>query len=265
MKKLALVLVVAPLALVACGGGASSTAPKLDPVAYVKHAASKTASMASEHMTVSGNVSVGLMGVKMNGSGDFSNTNKTGQMSVAMTLMGQDVRMNEILTGTTIYMSSPLFSAELPAGKTWMKLDLEKLGQSHGIDYSSLMSQSPTQTLQRLGAAGSVKSVGTETIDGVETTHYQVTNLDISKLPQGSKIESLGLHPKYGPIDVWIGTADGYVHRESMSFTYSMNGQSASMDMTINLSKFGEAVNVKIPPASKTVDGTSLAGGGLGA
>jgi hypothetical protein len=263
MRKHALVLVVAPLALAACGGGSSSMQPKLDPVAYVKHAASKTAAMPSEHMVMSGSVSAGPMAIKMTGSGDFSNTAKQGQMSAAMSLMGRNIRMEEILAGTTIYMQSPMFSSQLPSGKTWMKLDLQKLGQAQGIDFSSLMSQSPAQGLKRLEAAGSVKSLGTETIDGVATTHYQVTNLDISKLPQGTKIEALA-HPKYGPIDVWIGKSDGYVYRESMSLTYGMSGQSASMSMTVNLSKFGEAVHVAVPPASETVDFTSLANLGAG-
>ena len=43
--------------------------------------------------------------------------------------------------------------------------------------------------MQQLEAAGSVKSVGTETIDGVETTHYHVANLDLSKLPHGAKLD----------------------------------------------------------------------------
>jgi hypothetical protein len=178
--------------------------------------------------------------------------------------MGRNIRMQEVMSGATIYMSSPMFSSQLPSGKTWMKLDLQKFGQAHGINYSSLMTQSPAQTLQKLDAAGSVDNLGTETINGVETTHYQVTNLDLSKLPQGAKIAALGLHPKYGPIDVWIGNSNGYVYREQMSFSYSIGGQSASMAMTVNLSKFGEAVHIGIPPASETVDETSLAMMGAG-
>jgi len=260
MRKFALLLLVAPLALAACGGGSSSSV-KVDPLAYVKHSAQKTARMPSEHMTMTGTVSAGPMEINMNGSGNFSNTTKQGQMSVAMTLMGRNIRIEEIVAGTTIYMRSPMFSSQLPSGKTWMKLDLQKAGAAQGIDYSSLMSQSPASALQQLGAAGSVKSIGAETIDGVETTHYQVTNLDISKLPQGAKIQALA-HPQYGPIDVWIGNKDGYVYRESLSFTYSVSGQSASMSMRIDLSKFGENVNVTVPSSNLVFDTTSLTMGG---
>jgi hypothetical protein len=120
------------------------------------------------------------------------------------------------------------------------------------------MSQSPAQMLKQLEGAGSVKSLGTETIDGVQTTHYQLT-IDISKLPQGAKIEAL-VHPKYGPIDVWIGNDNGYVYRESLSASFSAHGQSASMTMKVDFSKFNEPVTVAIPPASQTVDMSKLGG-----
>ena len=153
-------------------------------------------------------------------------------MNMTMSVLGRSVKFNAVEDGTTMYMQSPLFTSQLPGGKTWMKIDLQKAGSKLGLDYSSLMSQNPASALDRLKAAGSVKSLGTETIDGVQTTHYQVTNLDISKLPQGGKILSLA-HPKYGPIDVWTGNNDGYVYRESIPMSYSVAGQSASMSMQI--------------------------------
>src|SRR2546423_11416705 len=104
-------------------------------------------------------------------------------------LLGQPMKITEILAGTTAYMSSPLFGTKLPAGKTWLKVDFQQLAKSQGLnDPMSLMSQNPTQALGRLEAAGTVKEVGTETIDGVATTRYRVTALDITKLPQGAKL-----------------------------------------------------------------------------
>ncbi len=256
MKRSALLLLVAPLVLAACGGS-SRAQVKVDPIAYVKHSADKTAALTSEHMTINGTVSAGPENVTMTGSGDFSHTTKQGQMAAALTLAGQKIRLNEVIDGTTIYMQSPLFSSQLPNGKTWMKVDLQKYGSKLGIDYSSLMSASPSSALKELEAAGTVKTVGTETIDGVQTTHYQVTNLDLSKLPQGEKLEALA-HPTYGPVDVWIGNKDGYVYRESLSLTESIAGQSTSISMQIDLSKFGEKVNVAIPPASSVLDATAL-------
>jgi hypothetical protein len=263
MTKFALLLLAAPLALAACGGGSSNAQVKVDPLSYVKHSANKTAGLPSEHMKTALTVSVAGQDISLNGSGDYTTSPPRGAFSMSTSLMGQDVKIDAVQDGTTIYMQSPAFSAQLPAGKTWMKLDLQKAGAANGLNYSSLMSRSPEQALQQLEAAGSVKSLGTETIDGVETTHYQVTNLDLSKMPQGAKIQAL-VHPKYGPIDVWIGNDDGYVHRESTSFSYSVMGQSASMSMQTDLSKFGEKVNVTVPPPSAVFDASSLAGAGAG-
>lgn len=262
MKKIALLVLAAPLALAACGGGSSSV--KVDPLAYVKASAHKTARLTSEHMTMTMTGSAAGQNISMQGSGDYTNSPLQGSMTMSMSVLGQDMQLKAVEAGTTIYIQSPMFSSQLPGGKSWVKFDLQKAGSKLGINYSSLMSQSPTSALQQLGAAGSVKTIGTETIDGVETTHYQVTNLDLSKMPQGAKIQALA-HPKYGPIDVWIGNKDGYVYRESFSFSYSVAGQSASMSMRVDLSKFGEKVNVAVPPASDVFDATNLTSGGLGA
>ena len=263
MKKIALLLLVAPLALAACGGGSSSSV-KVDPLAFVKHSANKTAGLPSEHMTMTMTGSVAGQNLTMTGSGDYKTSPRLGAMTMKMSAAGHDVQFKAVEAGTTIYMQSPVFSAQLPSGKTWLKLDLQKVGSKLGVNYSSLVSQSPASALKQIEAAGSVKSIGTETIDGVVTTHYQVTNLDLSKIPQAAKLEALA-HPKYGPIDIWIGNKNGYVYRESLSFSYSVAGQSASMSMQVDLSKFGEKVNVAVPPASDVFDVTSLANGGTGA
>jgi hypothetical protein len=259
MKKLMPLLLAAPLALAACGGGSPTAQVKADPVAFVKHAAARTGDTSSEHMTMTGSVSAAGQSIDMKGSGDYLNHPAKGTFGFSMSGMGQELTYTMVQDGTVMYMSSPLLDSRLPSGKKWMKIDLAKLGRAKGINFQSLMSRSPAQALQQLEAAGSVKNVGLETIDGVDTTHYQVTSLDIRKLPQGAKVEALA-HPKYGPIDVWIGNKDGYIYRESLSMSFAAQGTTASMSMQTDLSKFGEKVNVSVPPASETVDASSLAG-----
>lgn len=269
MRRASLLLLAGPLVLVlaACGGsGRSASAPQqvqVDPAKYVRHAAVKTAQAPSEHMTMTGKVTASGIGISMSGSGDFSNARHQGTFTAAFSFAGMNGKIDEVLDGTTIYMSSPLFSTGLPAGKKWVKLDLATFGKSQGIDYSALMSRSPTQAFQQLEAAGKVTKVGSATIDGVRTTHFRVEHLDISKLPQGAKLEALA-HPAYGPIDVWIDNGNGYVRRETMSFSYTVKGHKATMSMTSDFSKFGEPVRVAVPPANETLDGTKLASKGLG-
>jgi hypothetical protein len=263
MKKGALLLLVAPLGLAACGGGSKAQVTRVDPVAYVKSSAQKTGGLTSEHMTLNATVSAAGQSFSMKGSGDYVNKPRQSTIDMSVSLMGHDVTFTGVQDGTVMYLRSPVLASRLPAGKNWMKLDLGKLAQSHGIDYSSLMSRSPTQALEQVEAAGSVTRMGAETIDGVDTTHYQVTKIDVSKLPQGAKLQGLA-NVSYGPIDVWIGNKDGYIYRESASFTVSVDGQSSSTSTQFDFSNFGEKVNVTVPPASEVFDATSLANGGLG-
>lgn len=259
-----LLLLVAPLALVACGGGGKQqvTGPKLDPVAFVRHAAHSTAAAPSEHVTMNGTTSVAGTTATIKGTGDFRNAKLLGSMHASFSAAGTSGQIDEVLSGTSLYMSSPLFSGLLPSGKTWAKLDFQKALASKGINFSQLLGQTPAQSLKQLAAAGEVTKVGTETIDGVETTHYRA-HIDPSKLPQGAKIEAL-THAKYGATDIWIGNSDGYIHRTTEAYSYSASGRSVSTRLTMDFSKFGESVHVTVPPASETYDMTNAAIQGLG-
>jgi len=263
MRKALLVLLVLPLA--ACGGGSkpSSQASNLTPVAYVKSAAAKTAQAPSEHSTVTANVTVSGQPVIVTGAGDFDNKSHQGFMHADFSVSGLSGTVDEVLDGTTIYMKSPLFSDGLPKGKTWLKLDLQKALASRGIDFSTLLSQNPSQTLAQLQSSGNVTKVGDETIDGVDTTHYR-GRIDPAKVPQGAKIEAL-TGAKYGPYDVWIGNDDGYVHRMALSYSVKAQGSTArqTTDLTMNFSDFGKSVTVTVPSDSDSFDATNASIKGL--
>jgi hypothetical protein len=264
MRRLALLLVVLPLA--ACGGSKSSAPPSnLTPVAYVKSAALKTAQVPSEHATLTASVAAAGQAVALSGAGDFNNTHRIGSMHLDFSVAGLSSTLDEVLSGTTIYLQSPLFSASLPSGKTWLKLDLQKALATKGIDFSALLSQNPAETLSQLQSSGAVTKVGGETIDGVDTTHYRGT-IDPSKLSQdaGAKIAALA-NAKYGPYDVWIGNDDGYVHRMALSYSLKVKGaQREAITMTMGFSNYGKDVTVHIPSDSVSFDGTNKAILGLG-
>jgi hypothetical protein len=262
MRKALLALLV--LLLAACGGGKSSApAVNMTPIAYVKSAGTKTAQAPSEHVTLKGSATVASTQVTIDGTGDFDNTKKQGSMHADFSAGGLTGTIDEVLNGTTIYLQSPLLTSNLPKGKTWLKLDLQKAMQSKGINLSALTTQSPTALLSQLQAAGNVTKVGNETINGAATTHYRA-QIDLAKLPQGDKIAALA-HAKYGPLDIWIGSDDGYVHRLHTEYTIKVAKTPAqSIAMTMDFSDFGKTVSVSVPSASETVDGTGQAIAGLG-
>jgi hypothetical protein len=266
MRRAAVVLLVLPLALVACGSGggkADSTDQGLTPIAYVKSAAKKTALAKTEHMVITGSVSVGGQLVTIKGDGDFDNPNRIGWLHLTFNLAGLSGEIDEVLSGTMIYMRSSLFADALPKGKTWISIDLAKAAARQGIDLSSLGTQDPSQTFAQLRALGRVTEVGEESIDGVDTTHYR-GHIDPAKLPQAAKVKALA-NATYGPYNIWIGNDDGYIRRVKLSFSLGTTAaERQRVSTTVDFSKFGEDVSVSAPPAAETLDATNLPIPGLG-
>jgi hypothetical protein len=232
----------------------------MTPIASVKSSAAKTAHATGEHMKLKGTATVGATLVTIDGTGDFDNAKKLGSLHADFSAGGLSGTIDEVLNGTTIYLQSPLLTSNLPKGKTWLKVDLQKAGITQGIDLSALTAQSPAQILTQIQAAGSATKVGDETIDGAATTHYRA-RVDLAKLPRGKKIGAFA-HATYRPLDIWIGQDDGYVHRLHMNIKVSQPAQSIAM--TMDFSDFGKSVSVSVPSPSETADRTGQAITGLG-
>ncbi|HEY7630122.1 MAG TPA: hypothetical protein VH817_05455 [Thermoleophilaceae bacterium] len=176
------------------------------------------------------------------------------------------LQATEILDGTVFYMRMPLFDGKLPGDKKWMKIDIAKTGKALGLNLGSLSQpgQDPSQQLAYLRTVSGAKKVGTETIRGVQTTHYHgVAKLDDypELLPENERagaraaiqrLEKLIGSNSY-PVDAWVGK-DGLLRR--MKFTMNMDvgqtGQSITMGIQEDLSNFGTPVDVT-PPASRDV------------
>ena len=244
MRVLLPLVAAIALAASACGGDAVS----LDPVA---HAADTTAKQTSEHVefTATGTGADGTR-LSMSGSGDFQNDPQLGELTLSLAGAGGSSSIHEVMKDWTVYMSSPLFSRFLPDGKTWMSLDMKKATKAFGVDITSMGSQSPAQTLERLRKSGSVARVGRARIDGVVTTHYRAT-VDLSEVPNGDKIVKL-TGVRYEPVEVWVDRA-GLVRRVQIAYSAPAQG---SMQMQMDFSRYGEPVYVQVPGDSVTFDAT---------
>jgi hypothetical protein len=246
MRALVPVLAAIALAASACGGDAVA----LDPVA---EAADTTAKQVSEHVEFAATVSAADgTRVTMNGIGDFQNNPQVGQLTLTFASPQGASTIQEVMNNWTIYMSSPLFARFLPAGKTWMSLDMKKATKALGVDITSFSSQSPTQALEQLKRTGSVTRVGRAKIDGAATTHYNAV-VDLSKAPNGDKIvKASGV--RFVPVDAWIG-GGGLVRRLEMNYSLAQG----SMKMRMDFSHYGEPVTVAVPSDAVTYDATDAA------
>jgi hypothetical protein len=183
-------------------------------------------------------------------------------------------QIEAVQDGTVVYMRFPVLSSQLPAGKSWVQMDVGEAARTQGFDLSQfqdLTSNDPRKMLELLRATSNeIETVGTETLRGVRTTHYRTTvNLaDYEKLVPadereelrsmlGEMVEQTGLGEI--PIDVWLDDF-GLVRRFDMSFTATQPGttQSADGKLTFELFDYGKQVDVDVPPAAEVVDASTL-------
>lgn len=209
-----------------------------------------------------------------NRRGEMTASTDVGGLARAGSGDGGKLDEDIVFDGLTLYMKSVAFDQLLPAGKHWLKLDLDKLGQQVGIDMSALTQGSsgdPTQVLQYLKAAsGDVTRVGTETVRGEPTAHYKAT-VDFNKLPDAvpagqraamrtsirQVIKLSG--SSTAPMEVWIGD-DGIARRIVDTITTNIAGQTAKITQRVELYDFGTKVDVTIPSADDTYDMSKLGG-----
>ena len=216
-------------------------------------------------------------------TGVSSRRNKSARMSGAYThfpkaVPGQradgSVPIDSIAILPRIYMKSPVFASQLPAGKEWLSYDLAKTGQQLGIGDPTRFNQGdPMQTVDNLRATSDrVEKVGSEDVRGVSTTHYRA-KVELRRLPNivppdqresarrsiARLIELTGTDSY--PLEVWIDRRH-MVRRIFLSMTMKVaqTGRHMKMEMTIEMFDFGRKAEPKPPRADKVYDVTKLAG-----
>jgi len=146
----------------------------------------------------------------------------------------------------------------IPFGKPWLKLDVGAVAKATGASQGN-----PADMLQALKGVGGSRKLGAENVGGTATTHYRATIDPQKALARIPDAQSSGLlkqmlssaHLGSIPIDVWVDRG-GRVRRESIKFAAA----GTSMDMTVNFTRYGAAVDIAPPPADQVLDARSLLG-----
>jgi hypothetical protein len=276
MLSTAAALAAAALAVGGCGAGetakkaADGAAGALDPVAQAADVTD--AQKGGISMSVKGSVTTAGQKLPVQGSGTFDRKGKRGTFSMTTSAAGQTIQIDEVLDGHVIYMRSDAFKGRLPGGKSWMKLDLDAAAKQQGIDLSAISgggaTSDPSQMLDYLKGAGVSKKLGTEQVDGVQTTRYHV-DADLTKAAKRSTapgaqasfdklIKMIG--SKTIPVDVWVD-AQHRVRREHLAYSFAVQGEKGAMDLTTDLTGFDVPVKATVPDEGDTVDALKVMGG----
>lgn len=258
MRRAALLAV--PFVVAACGGsgGGGSSAQttttttqtsSANPTAAVNRAIAKGAKV-PVHAEFSGVVTASGQHVRMSGSGDVDTRSRLGSLHLSLSLAGQQVPVDEVLHGETVYASSAFFRSFLPSGKKWLEIDLSSASNLGAAGFALASQPGAVPPLE------DARQLGTSTIDGMQTTEYSA-KVDRTRLPPAAKAALRSTHVRFGAVEVWVG-ADGYVHRVRIATSSSAGGAKATAVLTTTMSKYGEKVHVTIPPASQTVKANNL-------
>lgn len=288
--------IVFAVSLAACGGSSSlSVAPVKHPPNTSKIVLDSVRTTTAEksarvEMTLSAGGSGGLS-TSLSGVTDFAtgNSELTTHLS-APESGGSSGDLVERTVDHVTYLQIPGGLSGvlgLAPGAKWISMPSPSSGSAIPGIFPGFGQTDPTQMLAYLEAVSNdVKTVGTDQVRGVETTHYRAL-LDLGKaidradVPPSlrddlKKITSLiAANPSAIPVDIWVD-ADGLVRRvnEHLDFadfgalgatgggaTGSTGADSAfTLTMSIDFYDFGVPVNVQAPPADQVVTLPSLGG-----
>lgn len=264
----------------ACGSGASSAGPGITRLAAVNtayrttigaHTASFTLTETAQSQSSSGSNA----SATVNGSGAVDFANRAFQLQINAPSGGSE---QVLVTGGIGYVQvPPAAQSQVPGNKPWVSINLNEVDQAKaGRSYSQLASadsDSPTQLLSNLSSVSdNVTAVGSETVNGVWTTHYRAT-VDLNKesasvrAKDGAKAaaqitqEEKALGTGSIPVDVWVdGNHMVRQLRTEVPIPPASSGTptgSGSATVTITFSNFGGSVAVTPPPPSEVADVTN--------
>lgn len=164
-----------------------------------------------------------------------------------------------VLLDRVAYVRIPTMQA-LAGGKPWFKVDLGRLESGIGVDVDQILDVvekvDPAVQTKMFTGSSDVRRVGSETIDGVKTTHYVGTvgiSDALSQLDAQARAKAEKFLPEDGQndtvklaFDVWI---DGDNLPRKVS-TKVANAKDENSTLTVVYRDYGKPVNVTAPPPS---------------
>lgn len=235
----------------------------------VTTAATQTINAQSSDMSMTMDMSVLGMHESVTANGAFDFAHYTGNMSINVNVGGKQLTEQAIYDGSTMYVNILGALGGVPSGKQWVSVDLGQLeSATNGLGNMSTFGDPATMLQQLQSAGGTVTSLGPTTYEGSSVTEYSVTippsvlQGEMGHLPASLQQGMSGLTLPDVTADVYI-SPDHLLKAIYMPMSFSVGGQSMTVDMTMSFSNYGTPVTVTPPPAAE-VEPLSQLGGALG-
>ena len=248
---------------VGCQKSDSAESPAMTPAAAVAKAAKNSEAIKSAHYRMTGQVpGQGRI------SAEAAVSIKPLAMSMKMTAQNQAIKgpVEIRLVGKAMYIGGNASMAKEMDGKSWIKFDMSALRGGKGLNADQLgagqANQNPAANSTFLTGSKNVKKVGTETVGGVKTTHYEgkVTVEDLkaslkdkNKTVREQREKSLEQFEKMG-VDSF--TMDAWIDGDNHTKQFRMRGEAdkGPLDLTFTFLDINKPVQVTAPPAKDTAD-----------
>lgn len=251
----------------AAGGGTGGTsAPKpVTPATAIRLTADETQSVTS----LGGAITIRAGSVNVGGTFQFQlKPSLMVDENLNAAEGGQSVAIDEILSGTTLYMKVPGLSSQ--TSKPWVEINLSGVSGNLGAALNQLLqnaeTSNPLTQTQELTASKDAREVGTQVIDGVNTTHYAGTlspSAALAKLSPSLRQDlSSTMNQLQGSIS-WNIWTDSQHNLRQLSETYSVAG--SPFTLTMSVTSINQPVSVTLPPASQVtvLPASALSGANL--
>lgn len=174
--------------------------------------------------------------------------------------------MRAILLGDTAYVKVDALNTLLGATKPWIKVSASQVDGGHKADVDNLLTKAREFDLANatklVGSSKDVKAVGTESVGGVDTTHYSGT------FPVKEAVQALDpqMRDKLGNDlpDATDLKFDMWADAQSLPRKIVLSGveKNENFTATVMFSGFNEKTDIAAPPADqvgelpKAVNGT---------
>jgi hypothetical protein len=214
-------------------------------------------------VTITGTVTGGTAGTttKMSGVEQFSPLKSSITINSSGGAAGTTA-VTAIYDGTNYYLNDPQLSS-MAGGKSWVEFNLSSmgaLGSSMGGLINSLKTESPTSYLSAMVASGDLKDVGTDTLNGVQTTEYTGTLTGAQAATLVSSVNGLTapevqeLKQLFTAGGIQSETMTAWVNSDNLPVQVTETNTSTSLGTTTDITDFtdwGAPVTITDPPAAE--------------